>query len=98
MKAGGEVPGVDIILLRQPSYTVRGQVINAVTDHLLSSFAVELLPAGKDSYSFADMRRTEADRKTGEFEISDVPPGSYRLAAAMQGEQNRFVGVTRWKS
>lgn len=94
VKAGGEVPGVDIILLRQPSYTVRGQVINAVTDHLLSSFAVELLPAGKDSYSFADMRRTEADRKTGEFEISDVPPGSYRLAAAMQGEQNRFVGVT----
>jgi protocatechuate 3,4-dioxygenase beta subunit len=97
VKAGGEVPGVDIILLRQRSYTVRGQVIIAATDHPLSSglIAVELFPAGADASGLRDMRQAQADAKTGEFEISDVPPGNYKHAAANQDERNQFVGVTQ---
>ena len=97
VKADGEVPGVDISLLRQRSYRVRGQVINTAVDHPLpfGAVAVELFPAGTDANGFADMRRAQADGKTGEFEISDVPPGSYKLAAAIQDEQNQFVGVTQ---
>jgi hypothetical protein len=97
VKAGGEVPGVDIILLRQRSYTVRGQVINTAVDSLLSigSIVVELSPAGTDANNLADMRRALADAKTGEFEISDVPSGNYKLAAAIQDNRNQFVGVTQ---
>jgi hypothetical protein len=95
VKAGDEIPGVDIILLRQRSYRVRGQVINAAVDHPLSSITVELFPAGADSNGFGDLRQAEADGKTGEFEILDVSPGSYKLAAAIQDEESQFVGVTQ---
>jgi hypothetical protein len=97
LKAGGEVTGVDIILIRQRSYKVCGQVINTAVDRPLSigSIDVELFPAGSDAYNLADMRRSSADAKTGEFEIADVPSGNYKLRAAIQDDRNKFVGVTQ---
>jgi protocatechuate 3,4-dioxygenase beta subunit len=95
VKGGDEMSSVDIILLRQRSYKVCGQVLNAAVDHPASDIRVEILPQGLESYSLADVRQSEANRKTGEFELDDIPPGSYKIAAAYRDGENEFLGVTQ---
>ncbi|MGO9591489.1 MAG: collagen binding domain-containing protein [Candidatus Acidiferrales bacterium] len=94
---GDDVPGVDFTLVRGQSYRVRGQIFNTAVEHprVVGGTMVTLVPKGLESASFADLRQGEMDSRTGEFEIDDVPPGSYTLVAQYQDEQGRFTGSTQ---
>jgi hypothetical protein len=97
VKAGDEIPGVDIILLRQRSYRVQGQVINSVIDHPPPSDRgdiVIMFQEDEDSQSLASMRRSRADRKTGEFQFLDVRPGRYKFASSYRDGDHEYVGIT----
>lgn len=54
-----------------------------------------MVPQGLESFSFADVHHAEADRKTGEFELVDIPSGSYKIADAYRDGENEFLGVTQ---
>ena len=96
VKGGDEISSVDIILLRQRSYKVRGQVLNAAAvDHPASDVRVEIASQGLESLSFADVHQGKADSQTGEFELVDIPPGSYKIAAVYSDGENEFLGVTQ---
>jgi hypothetical protein len=94
VKAGDEISNIDISLLRRRSYIVRGQVLNAASDHLASEVRIAIVPRGLESYSYGDVRHSKADFKTGEFELVDVPSGSYKVVASFREGANEFVGAT----
>jgi protocatechuate 3,4-dioxygenase beta subunit len=93
-KAGEEISGVNITLLRQQSYKVKGQVFNAAVEHPVSSAQVGIIPKGVDSYGPEDTREAGADQKTGEFELDDVRPGTYTLVATYRDGESEFLGTT----
>jgi len=97
VKAGDEVPNVDIVLIRQKSYRITGRVINAAVEHTSpeSQVDVSMLPNGVESYPWGDIREAQVDQKTGGFEVDDVLPGSYTLASSYQDRDGIFVGSTR---
>lgn len=92
LKAGEEVSRIDLILLRQRTYKVRGRLVNAVTDHPSGAVQVGLAPQDSDSFSPMDTRRGSVNENTGEFEIDDVPPGRYTAVAGWRDGENEFVG------
>ena len=94
VKAGDDITGVDFVLLRTRSYRIRGQISNTAVDNPKGNTSVGLVPKDAETYSYEDTREGEADQKTGEFEIDDVPPGIYHVFASYHDEQNQFVGST----
>jgi carboxypeptidase family protein len=97
LRPGDEVPGVDFTLLRGQSYRVRGQIFNAAVEHprVAGGTLVTLVPKSLESPALVDLREGEVNSITGEFEVDDVPPGSYTLFAVYQDEQGRFLGSAR---
>jgi hypothetical protein len=94
LKAGDETSGVDFMLQRIHSFRIRGQVSNAAVDNPSGKVSVGVVPSGAESISFEDTRRGEVNESTGEFEIDDVPSGSYTAFASYQDEQGRFQNST----
>ncbi|HXP69996.1 MAG TPA: carboxypeptidase regulatory-like domain-containing protein [Candidatus Dormibacteraeota bacterium] len=93
LQAGTEASGIDITMLRQRSYKIRGKVINEAVDRPLSRFeiSVSAVPGETDSEDFSAYH-AGVDRKTGEFEITGVPAGSYQVTALLYNEGSHFYG------
>jgi hypothetical protein len=94
MRAGDEISRVDVVLLRQRSYRIRGQIFNAAVDNPTGDSTVQLIPTDTESLPAVDNRSGMADPRTGEFEIVDVPAGSYNVFAAYRDGEKLFVGKT----
>jgi hypothetical protein len=94
VQAGSEASGIDITLLRQRSFKIRGQVINEAVDHPLSTveISVYLVSSETDSQDFGWGHRVYANPKTGEFEIAGVLAGNHRVFASLHDQQNEFDG------
>jgi len=92
LKAGEEVSRIDLTLLHQRTYKVRGRVINAVTTHPGGATDVELVPEDSDSSTVVAARRGAVNQNTGDFEIEDVPVGRYFAIARWRDGENDFVG------
>jgi len=86
LKAGEEIPEIDLSLSLNRTYRVHGHVAPAVAGEFLSNIGVTLLPRDEFTPWGGDFRQSGADPKTGEFEITGVPPGSYALVAFWQDE------------
>lgn len=94
LKPGDDVSSVDLSLLRQITYKIRGQVVNAVSDRSGRDAQIELLPEDLGSFNTEDRRGTFADAETGGFEIDDVPTGRYAVVATRRDGENEFSGST----
>jgi Carboxypeptidase regulatory-like domain len=92
LKAGEEVSRIDLMLLRQRTFKVRGRVINAVTDHPGGRSDVGLVPEDSELSALVDPHRGSVNENTGDFEIDDVPAGRYIAIAGWRDGDNNFVG------
>lgn len=82
--AGTELAGVDIVLPRAIGSTIRGRLVDASTGKPPKSAGVGVSrkrPAPIRDYSDNSDSRSQYDPATGTFEIRNVVPGSYWLAA-----------------
>jgi hypothetical protein len=86
LKAGEAIPGIDLPLSLNRTYSVRGHVANAIAGGSTRHIGVSLVPRDESAASDGDFRQNGADPKTGEFEIAGVPRGSYTLVAFWQNE------------
>jgi len=91
VKPGDEVSGIDLVLLQGRSYKVRGEIINLVTGLARGDGMVSLVPKDPEA-SREDAHHGTANQRTGEFEIDDVPNGSYTVFAGYRDEQNVYEG------
>jgi hypothetical protein len=89
VKSGDEITGIDFVLAPKPparTYKVRGHVLNSLTEYPDVNLIVMLTPRrNRDVEPTAEPQRANLDRKTGDFEIKDVVPGEYVVAAMSFG-------------
>ncbi|MBI4165000.1 MAG: carboxypeptidase regulatory-like domain-containing protein [Acidobacteria bacterium] len=81
LKAGEEVPGLDISLLSTRAVLVRGRILNPSTEKGKLRAWVVIMARESKVRSFSPTAQTNVDNPQGEFEIRGVVPGSYTLIA-----------------
>jgi hypothetical protein len=97
VKSGDELTGIDFVLAPKPparTYKIHGHVLNSLTEYPDVNLIVMLAPRGnRDAESSAEPQQANLDRKTGDFEIKDVVPGEYVVAAISFGTGNNHTAV-----
>jgi 5-hydroxyisourate hydrolase-like protein (transthyretin family) len=95
VRSGDEITGIDFVFAPKPptrAYKVHGRVLNSLTDDPDAYVIVILLPRRNQDLEFgSDQKQTTADRKTGAFEVKDVVPGEYVVAAMSFGSGRRHT-------
>ncbi len=86
VRAGEELPGLDINLLSTRAVRVRGRIISPVTGKGEARAWIMLMQRDSKVRSFSASATTSVNNPQGEFEIRGVVPGSYTLIA------NSFTG------
>jgi len=81
IKAGEEVPSIDILMRKVRVYHVRGHVYNLLTKKAAMDANVFLVARGRNLEWEFDNQQSTAQKKDGSFDISEVRPGSYVVAA-----------------
>ena len=89
VKAGEEIPGLEILIRPVPAFTVRGRIYNLVS-RLSAAYTVTLRPSESSQWFTLPERDTLADAPDGSFVIRDVLPGSYTLIAFWSDEGRRY--------
>jgi hypothetical protein len=79
---GSDLNGMDFHLSAQPSYTIRGRVVDASTGSFPSNASMTIIPRDQ---SVGGLTSTNApyNRNDGTFELRDVFAGSYWLRAQL---------------
>jgi Carboxypeptidase regulatory-like domain len=89
LKSGDEITGIDIVFvpkLPSRSYNIHGHVVNSLSENPDLHFVVLLAPRGKRDLDFiSNDKQGTVDSKTEDFEIKDVVPGEYVVAAISFG-------------
>lgn len=87
---GSEIPGIDILLVSNTTFHVRGHVANIVAGKPIQGMIIQVF-----SRSHHDSTNlTGAINSTnGDFSIGDVPPGSYNLLAMWHDEGKLYEGT-----
>lgn len=83
VKAGDEALGMDLTLILQKTYRVRGRVANTIDTRARGETSIFLLPHEPGARMFGFMRNRATVNERGEFEIRGVAPGSYTLNAML---------------
>jgi hypothetical protein len=79
--SGGELTGVDFGVPSQQLHRIRGRIIDSNTGQPPASAALSLAYRTLAGASGAFSAGEKYDPKTGEFELRNVPPGSYVVQA-----------------
>ena len=90
LKAGEEIPGLEVLLRRVEVFTVRGRVYNLTPRRSNAVYNLSLSPRGEDAWLSLPQRDSMADDKNGTFTFRDVLPGSYLLGAFLMDEGRRY--------
>lgn len=90
VKAGDEIPGLEILISPVPAFTVRGRIYNLVSRRSTSAYTVTLAPRESSQWFTLPQRDVLADTPDGSFVIRDVLPGSYTLLAFWSEEGRRY--------
>lgn len=88
IKAGEEIPAVEILLRRVEVFTVRGRVYS-LGSRRSSGYTVLLAPRG-EAWLSLPQRDASVDDKDGTFVVHDVLPGPYVLAVLWFDEGKRY--------
>ncbi len=92
LKAGDDIDGVDVSMIRNRSYTVRGAVLNGVTAG--PALGAEVVAVRRDDSESSEERQSgTADRKEGLFELKGLVPGSYSIFAQDSQAEDRLAGI-----
>jgi hypothetical protein len=89
VKAGEEIPGLEILIRPVPAFTVRGRIYNLVS-RLSAAYTLTLLPSESSQWFTLPERAILADAPDGSFVIRDVLPGSYTLIAFWSDEGRSY--------
>jgi protocatechuate 3,4-dioxygenase beta subunit len=81
IKAGEEIPSVDMPMRLVPVFTVRGHVYNQITHRPGKGTMVFMLPKTLNIGWDGGMNRADVDKADGSFEVHEVIPGTYELTA-----------------
>jgi hypothetical protein len=90
VRAGEEIPGLQVLLRRVDVFTVRGQVFNMAAKRSNASYNLSLSPRGEDAWLRLPQRDAIVDDKNGTFIIRDVLPGPYLLGGSWMDEGRRY--------
>lgn len=90
VKAGEEIPGLEVLLRRVEVFNVRGRIYNITSPRSNSNYNVFLSPRDGDGWLSLPRRDAILDYKNGAFTIRDVLPGPYILSALWFDEGKRY--------
>lgn len=90
VKAGEEIPGLEILMRPVPAFTVRGRIYNLVSRLSTAPYTVTLVPSESSQWFSLPERDTLAEAPDGSFVIRDVLPGSYTLIAFWSDEGRMY--------
>jgi hypothetical protein len=90
VKAGEEIPSVEILMRQVSVYHVRGRVYNQVTHRPGTDCLVLLLPRTGQREDFGETYTT-VQKRDGSFDIPDILPGSYTLAGFWSDQSRHYV-------
>jgi Carboxypeptidase regulatory-like domain len=90
VKAGEEIPGLEILMQPVPVFTVRGRIYNLVSRRSTAAYPVTLTPSESSQWFRLPERDALADRPDGSFVLGDVLPGSYTLMTFWLDEGRRY--------
>jgi hypothetical protein len=93
LKAGEEIPSVEILVRPVPAFAVRGRVYNMVSRRSATTYTLTLAPRESSQWLSLPQRNVLADAPDGSFVIPDVLPGSYTLMAFWADEGRRYQAV-----
>lgn len=80
VKAGDEIPAIDVVLSPVQTYKVRGRAVVAAVDGKTHNVMINVLTRGNETGG-EFVRSIEPDSATGKFEILGVAPGAYSFEA-----------------
>lgn len=89
VKAGEEIPAVEILLRRVEVFTVRGRVYSLGPRRSIGGYTVLMVPRGEARLSLPQ-RDATVDDKDGTFVVQDVLPGPYSLEVLWFDEGKRY--------
>jgi protocatechuate 3,4-dioxygenase beta subunit len=91
LKAGEEIPSVEILLQPIPTFRVRGRVYNVVSGRRSSTgVIVQLERRSSNVVSDSPDYQSTVEKPDGSFEIAGVLPGSYTLSAFWFEDGRRY--------
>lgn len=80
LKAGEEIPSIEILLRKVLAYRIRGRVYNQITQKPGVGTNLLLMPK-TNRREWDSAQQANVQRQDGSFDISEVLPGSYVLTA-----------------
>jgi hypothetical protein len=93
LKAGDEVPSMELSLIRNRTYKIRGQVVDLSESNAGPNYGINVAP--QDGSDSVDMQGL-VNPKDGSFEVTGLSPGNYLLMAFGFDERRLSVkGFTR---
>jgi hypothetical protein len=90
VKAGEEIPALEILLRRVEVFTVRGRIYGTGSQRSSPTYNVFLSPRDGDGWLRLPQRDAMIDYKNGTFAIHDVLPGSYVLGGFWSDDGKRY--------
>lgn len=90
IKAGEEIPSVEILVRPVNVFTVRGHVYNMLSKHSAAGTVVQLEPRNPSAMWNPRASSTNMEKPDGAFEIHDVLPGSYSVVAYWFDQGQRY--------
>jgi len=90
VKAGEEIPSLEVLLRHVEVFTVRGRVYNTTPRRSNTNYNVSLSPRGDDAWLSLPQRDAMVDPKDNTFAFRDVLPGPYVLLAFWLDEGRRY--------
>ena len=90
VKAGEEIPSLEVLLRRVEVFTVRGRVYNTTSRRSNINYNVSLSPRGEDAWLGLPQRDAMIDPKDNTFAFRDVLPGPYVLLSFWLDEGKRY--------
>jgi protocatechuate 3,4-dioxygenase beta subunit len=92
IKPGEEVSSIEMLLRPVTVHRVRGHLYNQITNKPGTGTSLYLVPNNKANQEWDSTHSSEVRKMDGSFEISDVAPGSYVLAA-FWGDEGKFYSA-----
>ena len=81
VKAGEEIPSVEMLMQQVPVYRVRGHVYNQIT-HKPGTGTTVIVTARTQNHEWdSGFKHADVQKQDGSFEIPEITPGSYVLTA-----------------
>jgi carboxypeptidase family protein len=90
IKAGDEIPGVEILLRPVPTFTVRGRIYNMVSHRAGMGYSLNLAPRNVGDWFSLPERNVYVEAKDDSFAIPEVLSGAYTLSAFWSDENKKY--------